>query len=184
LAVAEHVGKRRPAGVAAYKPANSHPEKERCVFDFVGMMGVPLVPCHEFPAGAPAGFFSVHAMKDPKIAERLAEFIAAGKPVLVSDGLAAKLAGKVDLKASNVRVLAVKGDPKSLLKLSQPDLDAIRLPLLQPLGRRFESPNRVGLYLLDDESWVVENFNDQPVSVQLNGKLLTIPARGWRHEWR
>lgn len=184
FAVAEQVGKRRPAGVAAYKPANSHPEKEQRVFDFVGMMGVPLVPCHEFPAGAPAGFFSVHAMKDPKLAERLAEFIAAGKPVLVTDGLAGKLAGKVDLGASNVRVLAVRGDPKSLLSLSQPDLDAIRLPLLRPLGRRLESPNRVGLYLLADGSWVVENFNDQPVTVQLDGKPLAIPARGWRYEWK
>ena len=34
------------------------------MFDFVGMLGVPLVPCHEFPADAPAAFFSVHALKD------------------------------------------------------------------------------------------------------------------------
>ena len=57
LAVAEEVRRRQIVGVAAYKPANSHPEKEPRVFDFVGMMGLPLVPCHEFPVEAQAGFF-------------------------------------------------------------------------------------------------------------------------------
>ena len=55
LAVAEQVGHRRIIGVAAYKPANSHPENEHRVFDFVGMLGLPLVPCHEFPSGRPGG---------------------------------------------------------------------------------------------------------------------------------
>ena len=64
LAVAGEVRRRKIVGVAAYKPANSHPEKESRVFDFVGMLGMPLVPCHEFPADAPAAFFSVHALKD------------------------------------------------------------------------------------------------------------------------
>jgi hypothetical protein len=36
--VAEQVSRRQPAGLAAYKPANSHPEKEPRVFDFVGML--------------------------------------------------------------------------------------------------------------------------------------------------
>ncbi len=49
FAVAREVQRRPVVGVAAYKPANSHPENEARVFDFVGMLGVPLVPCHEFP---------------------------------------------------------------------------------------------------------------------------------------
>ena len=101
LAVAEQVARRQIVGVAAYKPANSHPEKEPRVFDFVGMMGLPLVPCYEFPADAKAAFFSVHALKDPDLATKLSAFIAAGKPVLVTDGLAATLAGKVKLDAEN-----------------------------------------------------------------------------------
>ena len=81
----------RIVGVAAYKPANSHPENEQRVFDFVGMLGLPLVPCHEFPAEAKAAFFSVHALKDPDLPGKLAAFIAAGKPVLLTDGLAKRL---------------------------------------------------------------------------------------------
>ncbi len=103
------------------------------MFDFVGMLGLPLVPCHEFPAGAPAVFLSIHALKDPRLPERLGRIIASGKPVLLTDGLAAKLDGKVKLDGTNVRILPVKGDPKSLLNLPQAEADAIRRLLLGPL---------------------------------------------------
>lgn len=180
LAVAEAVHGRRIVGVAAYKPANSHAEKEPRVFDFVGAMGVPLVPCHEFPTDAKAAFFSVHALKDPDFAGKLSSFIAAGKPVLITDGLAGRLAGKVKLDAANVRILPVKGNPKSLLTLAQTELDAIRQPLLRAVGHEFQSPGQVGLYLFDNGFWVIENFNDRPVTVQLDGVAYQIPARQWR----
>jgi hypothetical protein len=150
--VAEEVGRRKVVGVAAYKPPNSHPQKEPRVFDFVGMMGLPLVPCHEFPTDARAAFFSVHALKDPELTQKLSALIAAGTPVLLTDGLAKELEGKLKLDAPNVQVLTVGGDSKSLLKLPQARLDALRHPLLRPLGRSFRAPNKVGLYLFDDGS--------------------------------
>ena len=48
----------------------------------------------------------------------------------------------------------------------------------------FDAPPRVALYLFADGSWVIENFNDQPVSVILNGKALEIGARGWKYDWK
>ncbi len=183
LAVAEHVRQRAAVGVAAYKPANSHPETEPRVFDFVGMLGIPLVPCHEFPSDAPAGFFSLHALKDPELSAKLSSFIAAGKPTLVTDGLAKRLGDQVDLSRSNVQILPVQGDPKSLLEIPQEQLDKTRQPLLQPLSTHLRAPNRVALYLFDDGSWVIENFNDQLVSVELNGKTWEIEARGWKCSW-
>jgi hypothetical protein len=184
LAVAEQVIRRKAIGIAAYKPPSSHPENERRVFDFVGMMGLPFLPCHEFPADARSAFFSVHALKDPKLTERLSAFIASGKPVLVTDGLAVRLSGKMNLDASNVRVLRLSGDPKSLLKLPQAALDALRQPLLGPFGRRFESPNRVALYLFEDGSHVIENFNDEPVTVKLDGHPEELAPRGWIYRWK
>ncbi len=183
LEVAEEVGRRQIVGVAAYKPPNSHPEKESRVFDFLGMMGVPLVPCHEFPTDAKAAFFSVHALKDPNLPEKLSKLIARGVPVLVTDGLAQRLEGRVQLDAPNVRVLPVNGSPKSLLELPQDELDAIRQPLLKPLGRTFEAPNRVALYLFADGTWVVENFGDEPATVRLDDAEMEIAARGWRYDW-
>jgi hypothetical protein len=184
FAVAEAVRRRPIVGIAAYKPPNSHPEKERRVFDFVGMLGLPLVPCHEFPARAPAAFFSVHSLKDSQLVPKLTAFIAAGKPVLLTDGLSEQLAGKVDLSAPNVHTLKVAGDPKSLLQWPQPELDALRESLLRPFHVSFRSPGQVALYLFRDGSWVVENFRDEAATVELNGKSLTVAARGWRYEWK
>jgi hypothetical protein len=182
--VAREVGRRAVVGLAAYKPPNSRPENEERVFDFVGMLGLPLVPCHEFPARARAAFFSVHALKDPGLAGKLSRFIRGGKPVLLTDGLAARLTNQVDLTARNVQVLAVSGAPKTLLSMSPAALDALRGPLLEPFTTSFRAPNQVGLYLFKDGSWVVENFNDQPAAVELNGRKLVVGARGWQKLWR
>ncbi len=184
LEVAGEVGQRPIVGVAAYKPPNSHPEKEPRVFDFVGMMGLPLVPCHEFPEEAKAAFFSVHAMKDPALPEKMARLIARGIPVLVTDGLAERLDGSVPLDVPNVRILPVHGEPKSLLELSQADLDAIRKPLLEPLGHTFSAPNRVALYVFVDGSWLIENFGNRPVTVELDGVKMDVAERGWRYSWK
>lgn len=184
LDVAQQVRRREVVGVAAYKPPNSHPQGEPRVFDFVGMIGLPLVPCHEFPKDAPAAFFSVHAAKDPELSEKLTALVASGKPVLITDGLARRLKEQVSLRAANVHVLPVGGKPKSLLALTEDRLDAIRRPLLRPLDRSFQAPNRVALYLFEDRSWVIENFNDEPVAVQLDGNSLRVAARGWLHRWK
>jgi len=184
LGVAKQVARRKIVGVAAYKPANSHPEDEARVFDFVGMLGLPLVPCHTFPTRAPAAFFSIHALKDADLVPKLGRFIASGKPVLVTDGLAGKLRGQVRLDARNVRILPVKGDPKALLQLPPSALEDLRAPLLKPFKTTFKAPNQVALYLFQDGSWVVENFNDQEARIELRGKALTVPARGWRQAWQ
>jgi len=184
LDVAKEVRRREVIGIAAYKPPNSHPENEKRVFDFIGMLGLPLAPCHEFPTNAPAAFFSVHALKDSEFAAKLSGFIKAGKPVLLTDGLAQQLTNKLKLDGPNVRVLAVKRDPKILLQLSPKELDELRAPLLRRFAASFTGPNRVGLYLFRDGSWVVENFNDEAVTVELNHKPLTVAGRSWRCQWK
>ncbi|HEX4121126.1 MAG TPA: hypothetical protein VH619_10955, partial [Verrucomicrobiae bacterium] len=65
LAVAGALRGLEPVGIAAYKPANSSPLDEPRVFDFAGMIGLPLAPCHEFPTNAPAAFLSTDALADP-----------------------------------------------------------------------------------------------------------------------
>jgi len=171
-------------GIAAYKPPNSEPDAEARVFDFVGMMGLPLAPCHEFPTEAQALFLSVHALKDPGLVEKLSRFVQSGKPVLITDGLAKRLAGKAGLGRPNVLPLRVNSSPASLLKLSGPELDSLRGRLLLPFQTEFQAPNRTALYLFDDGSWVVENFNDQAVQVRLNGEAVSVPPREWICRWK
>ncbi|HEY5914333.1 MAG TPA: hypothetical protein VJA21_27405 [Verrucomicrobiae bacterium] len=183
LSVAKEIRKRQIIGVAAYKPANSHPETEPRVFDFVGMLGLPLVPCYQFPAKAAAGFFSMHALKDPDIEVQLGKFVKSGKPTILTTGLARALAHRLDFDRPNVHILEVKQNPKSLLELAQGDLDVLRAGMLRPFDTTFRAPNQVSLYLFKDKSWVIENFNSQPAQVELNGKDLIVPARGWVYQW-
>lgn len=183
LDVAGEAQRREIVGLAAYKPPSSAAGDEKRVFDFAGMLGLPLAPCHTFPTNASAAFFSVHALKDESFASKLATFLDAGKPALITDGLAGRLTNLVNLNRPNVHVLIVKGDPKSLLKLSQRDADAVRLPMLRPFNVSFEAPNKVALYLFRDGSWVVENFGDEDANVRLNGKSIVVPSRGWQNKW-
>jgi hypothetical protein len=150
----------------------------------VGLPGLPLLPRHLFPSNAPAAFFSTHAEKDPDLAAKLSAFIAAGKPVLLTDALAARLGSQIQREAMNVHILPVKGDPKSLLQLSAEELNTMRVPLLKPFGVAFQAPNQAGLYLFKDGSYVVENFNKNPVEAILQGRVIWLPARSWKCEWR
>jgi hypothetical protein len=182
--VAREVSRREPLGLAAYKPPNSPPEREARVFDFVGMLGLPLAPCHEFPTNAAAAFFSVHALKDGELIPKLKQFIAAGKPVLLTDGLVTRLGASAQFQAPNVQTLSVQGDPKSLLTLDTAALDRMRATLLEPFRVSFKAPPQVALYLFRDGSWVVENFRDGSAQVELNGERLDLPPRGWTPRWR
>ncbi len=81
-------------------------------------------------------------------------------------------------------VLPVHGKPKSLLELTEQELDAIRAPFFRALGHRsFCAPNRVGLVLFEDGSWVAINFNDEPVVVKLDDQECVIAPRQWFCHW-
>jgi hypothetical protein len=183
ISVAEQVRRRKPIGIAAYKPPSSPFNHEGKVYDYVGMMGLPLAPCHTFPASARAAFFGADALNDASLPRKLSAFIATGRPTLVTDGLARGLEGRVDLHAPNVHLLMVGENRDRLLLLPQSELDALRKPFLKALGASLEAPNRVALYLFSDGSRVVENFNDTPASVTVNGESLTVAARGWTYRW-
>ncbi len=184
FALATEVGRRTPKGIAAYKPPGSPPGADKRVFDFVGMLGLPLVPCHEFPTNASAAFFSLHAMKDPAFPANLARYLDAGHAVLLTDTLSSALPQDVLAGRRKVGVLPVRGDPKRVMELEPGVLDSLREPLLSALGIRFRAPAKVQLVLFSDGSRVVSNFRDEPVEVELDGGKETVPARGWVQRWR
>jgi len=152
-------------GIAAPKPPNSDPGKESYVYDFVGMMGLPLVPTATLGTDAQAAFLPVHALKDPQLKDKLAALVAAGTPLLLTDGLAAAM--PLPANADNCTILKVEGNPKRLLELIRAELKPIRDKLLAPFGLRFDAPNKVALYLIGANIIIVENFNDEPVTARL-----------------
>ena len=89
----------------------------------------------------------------------------------------------IDVHISSLRK-KMGDDPKSLLNLTEEKLRPLREPFLRALNSRFQAPNKVGLYLFTDGSWVVENFNDTPVVVELKGQSLNVVARGWSYQWK
>jgi hypothetical protein len=123
-------------------------------------------------------------MADPFLPDELAQFVSTRRPLLLTDGLARRLVGRVNFMATNVYVLNVRAQPDTLLWLPPARLDALRAPLLAALQTTFQAPNRVALYLFTQGGWVVENFNDDPVQVVLNGQPISVSARGWLCHWQ
>jgi len=154
------------AGILAPKPPNSDAYDEQYVFDFVGMLGLPLVPAAEIRSDVKAAFFSVHALKDPEFTGKLKKMLDDDKQVLITDGLADRLDG-VNIDDENLVVLKVGGNPRGLLELTREQLKPIRDKLLAPFGIRFDAPNKVALYLIGEDCVIVENFNDEPVDAVL-----------------
>jgi len=145
---------------------------------------LPLVPTAEINADAEAAFFAVHALKEPEFPDKLKRMLAAGKPVLITDGLAKHLTG-VDLDSGSLTILKVGGNPRSLLELTRQQLKPIRDKMLAPFGMKFDAPNKVALYLLGDNCLIVENFNDESIDVGIEfsrpvdaRKTLVLPNNG------
>jgi hypothetical protein len=81
-------------------------------------------------------------------------------------------------------MVLVKDDPKSLLELPEGEVELLREHLMAPLKTTFRGPKKVGFYLFKDRSWVVENFNDTPAVVELDGSQIHVPPRDWICRWR
>ncbi|MGB2865529.1 MAG: hypothetical protein WBC05_19520 [Sedimentisphaerales bacterium] len=58
-------------GVPAYKPLNSDPAGDMYIMDFLGMLGIPLVPVHKFPVDAPVIFLPAQAAADPDLLDHV-----------------------------------------------------------------------------------------------------------------
>jgi len=184
LELAKLIRGKAVKGIAAPKPPNSEPYDEQYIYDFIGMMGLPLVPAAKINPETRAAFLPVHTFKDPDIMDKIQKMLAAKKPVLITDGLAKRLDG-FNFNDENLQILPVKGDPYNLHKLTRDDLKSIRDKMLAPFGVKFDAPNKVALYLFGDDLVVIENFNDEPVSASLEitglSKAivrLTLPADG------
>jgi len=159
-------------GIPAPKPPNSDAYEEPYVYDFIGMLGLPLVPTTKIDAKAKSGAFAVHVLKDTDFPGKLKQMLAADKPVLMTDALAKRLQN-IDLNRENLITLRVNGNPKNLLTLTRRDLQPIRDKLLAPWQIKFDAPNLTALYLFGDDLLVVENFHDEPIRAALEINRLT-----------
>ena len=58
-------------GIPAYKPPNSDPAGDMYIMDFLGMLGIPLVPVYKFPEEAALVFLPAQAAADPDLLDNI-----------------------------------------------------------------------------------------------------------------
>ncbi len=121
------------AGVVAYKPPDSDAGDNLYIMDFLGMLGVSLVPSSVFPADSAAVLLPSQAAGDPDVVRKMADALQAGRHIILTPGFitqcpdpsaVAKLAGLAEpvtlqpLKADAVAVGTEKVAVKNGLDLA------------------------------------------------------------------
>jgi hypothetical protein len=64
------------------------------VCSFLGNLGLPFVPANQINEQAASAVFPVQALKDPGFTGILQRMLDKGTPIVITDGLAKRLAGQ------------------------------------------------------------------------------------------
>jgi len=181
--LAQLIHEKPVRGISAPKPPNSDGDGDRYIYDFVGLLGLPLVSSAAVRDDIPAAFLPMQTLKDPQIMDKLGKMIDSGKPLLVTNHFVERLPESMKFRLANAEMLDVPEDPWSLMDLPPERLQSIRTRMLKPFGVQFDAPTRVALYLFGDDMAIIENFNDREIEAVLKMEsraqpsvVLTIPA--------
>lgn len=154
-----------PRGLTSYRPVNAPPGDERYVFDWLGMIGLPVTPDHEFPGDSQVALFSAHALHDPEFADRAAAFLKADGCGLFT-AAAARAAG-ISSGRRGAAVFDPPADARELLELPENEVSRLREAALAPHGMAIEGPTGVSLYLLGERKIALESFLQDPAQMRL-----------------
>ena len=84
----------KPVGVKSYKPANSVGEDN--LQNFLGMIGLPIEMVAKFPEDAEVVLLTEQAAFDKSMVDKIRKQLKAGKEVIVTSGLLAKIQKELD----------------------------------------------------------------------------------------
>lgn len=76
-------------GVSAYKPPHSDAGGDLYIMDYIGMLGIPLIPHSSYPENEPTLFLPTQAATDPAIVSKIKTSIEKGKRVIMTSGFLA-----------------------------------------------------------------------------------------------
>jgi hypothetical protein len=169
-------------GVAFYKPPNSDPGDNRFLMDYLGMLGIPVVPVAEYPSKSRAVILGVHAAHDPALISKVTAHLRTGARVAMTASLMDRVkapAGviRIDLRTFSEQDYLDTGEwllpPKELawVDMSREQADALR----KSLGVGLSAPTRIAYYRFGRDE-VLYSFRDEDVEVVLNGRKLMVPA--------
>jgi len=132
---------KQPRGIHAYKPVNSDAGTEDFIFDYIGMLGIPLVPCSEFPTEARSVLLTAHAASDADIVRKVKQHAASGGSIVATPGFLRALCTNPEMLAlfgwreipdGEKTVTAQKFDVEGTVCTSTDPIEMVLLP--QPTG--------------------------------------------------
>jgi len=169
-------------GVTFYKPPNSDPGDNRFLMDYLGMLGIPVVPVAEYPSKSRAVILGVQAAHDPALIRKVTAHLKSGARVAMTASLMERVKApsgviRLDLHTFTEQDYLDTGEwllpPKELpwVDMSREQADALR----KSLGVELSAPTRIAYYRFGRDE-ALYSFRDEDVEVMLNGRKLTVPA--------
>ncbi|HLF33497.1 MAG TPA: hypothetical protein VI583_04640, partial [Cyclobacteriaceae bacterium] len=73
-------------GISAYKPPNGDAGGDMYIMDFIGMLGVPLIPCSQYPEDAEVIFLPAQAAADTAILDKVRNSLVHDARIIVTPG--------------------------------------------------------------------------------------------------
>ncbi len=148
------VKNNRPRGLAVARPARAEPwdfgkAYDSNVFDYIGQLGIPLLPMRDLPDRAEGYFLSLHTRSLPDYKEKIQGLAHNLSPILVTDGFASLLDAEF-LERPNVQVIEASV-PEPHLNDHRRHTDPYDMQMrLRPIPR-----DKVWGALADDTGWDV-----------------------------
>lgn len=124
--LAQQVARSPVKGISAYKSPNSDAGGDLYLMDFMGMMGIPIVPESQYPEGAQVIFLPTQAASDSSIYRKVIQSLQEGARIIFTAGFLAnarkgeaisQLAGikwPLDLHPQIFNEIIVNGQSESL----------------------------------------------------------------------
>ncbi len=182
-AAARRVRGKKLEGVAYYKPAGSDPGDNRYLMDYLGMLGIPVVPVSTYPSKSRSVILGMQAAADPALMEKVKAHIKSGAKVAMTASLMEKVKAPAGVVRLDMRTFSEQDyrdvgewllPPKELAwmkNMTREQADALR----KSLGVKLSGPTEIAYYRFGtDEAFY--SFRDEDVKMKLKGKTVKVPA--------
>lgn len=112
IELAELLQYQKMQGIHALKPASSDAGNDFYIYDYLGMLGLPLLPVAQIPENPMALFLPTQAATDPDLVTKIESLLQKGKQILITPGLFGAVADREKLEElAGVKIKNVKKAP-------------------------------------------------------------------------
>lgn len=91
--LAKSVAENSVTGIAGYKPIHSDAGGDLYIMDFIGSLGIPLIPYHEYPENAKVIFLPTQAASDKDIYSKIEKSLSQNVKIFITTGFLANAVG-------------------------------------------------------------------------------------------